>query len=111
MAGILTRVHLPLFKDADYEYTVSLERVAYKLRFYYNERMEQWMVDLRYANNDPIILGEAVVPQFPMFRDYLTELSGFFWLEPIGKSKNETISNPFELEKYYKLFYFYEGTE
>lgn len=104
-------VKLPLYRDADYEYTVSLERVSYKLRFYYNERMEQWIADLRYANNDPIVLGEAVSPEYPLFVDYRLELTGFFWLEPIGKSKNETISNPLEIDKYYNLFYFYEDTE
>lgn len=101
-------VELPLYQDPAYTYITSLERVAYKLRFYYNERMQQWIVDLYYANNDPVVLGEAVVPGYPMFLDYTTELSGFLWLEPIGKSQNETIQNPFELNKYYRLYYFYE---
>lgn len=111
MAGLITRVSLPLYRDADYQYTMVLERVAYKMRFYYNERMQHWVVDLRYANNEPIVLGEAVVPEYPLFRDYFTELSGFFWLEPIGRNKNETITNPFELEKYFRLYYFYEDVE
>lgn len=102
------RKELPLYADPDYSYVVSLDRIAYRIRFYYNERMQQWVIDLRYANGDPVILGEAVVEQYPMFLDYATELTGYFWLEPIGKNQNETVSNPFHLSKYYKLFYYYE---
>lgn len=101
-------VPIPLFPDADYNYFISLERISYKLRFYYNERMKQWIMDVRYANGDPVILGEAVVEQYPIFLDYATDFTGFFWLESIGKDQNETISNPFHLSKYYQLFYFYE---
>lgn len=100
-------IPLPLYSDSDYTYTVSLERTAYNIRLYYNERMQNWIIDLRYANNDPIVLGQALVPEFPLFLDYLTDLTGCFWLEPIGKNQNETVSNPFELEKYYNLYYVY----
>jgi len=102
-------VPIPLYPDPDYNYFISLERVAYKLRFYYNERMQQWIMDIRYANGDPIILGEAVVPEYPIFFDYATELEGFFWLHPIGKKQNHTVANPYQLSEYYQLFYFYEG--
>lgn len=105
----MMHLELPLYREPDYFYTVSLERVSYQLRFYYNERMEQWMMDLRYANGDPIVLGEALVAKYPLFGDYLTELTGIFWLEPRGKFQNETISNPYEIDKYFQLFYFYEG--
>lgn len=102
-------IELPLYPDPDYVYFISLERVAYKLRFYYNERMEQWIVDLRYADNTPIVLGESVVEQYPMFADYAIEPTGYLWLEPIGKSQNHTVSHPYEISKYYKLFYYYQA--
>lgn len=104
----LFRKELPLYTDPDYSYVISLDRVAYKVRLYYNERMEQWILDLNYANGDPVVLGEAIVEQYPMFIDYATELTGFFWLEPIGMDQNETTSNPFHLSKYYRFFYYYE---
>lgn len=104
----LFRKELPLYTDPDYSYVISLDRVAYKVRLYYNERMEQWILDLSYANGDPVVLGEAIVEQYPMFIDYATELTGFFWLEPIGMDQNETTSNPFHLSKYYRFFYYYE---
>lgn len=104
--------NIPLYQEPDYEYIITLERVAVKIRFYFNERMQQWIIDLRYADNTPIVLGEALVPNYPLFADYLLgELSGNFWLEPIGKNQNETVFNPYELNQYYKLFYVYEDEE
>jgi hypothetical protein len=37
--------------------------------------------------------------------------TGFFYLESVGKEQNETVENPFEIWKYYKLFYGYIETE
>lgn len=105
----LNSINLPLYSDPDYEYIIPLERVAYKVRFYYNRRIEGWIIDLRYANNDPIVLGERLVPEYPLFLDYqLEDLTGTFWLESIGRNINETISNPYEVYEYYKLYYHYE---
>ena len=99
---------LPLYESADYFYNVSLENVSYRLRFYYSERIKQWIFDIRFADKTPVVLGEALVPLHPIGLDYITEFTGFFWLEPIGELKNETISNPYELSKYYRLFYFWD---
>lgn len=103
------QVVVPLFPSADYAYNISFERVAYTLRFYFNERAQQWYVDLRYAGGEPIVLGEAVVDEYPMFLDYgLPEMTGYFWLEPIGKKQNETVNNPLQIWDYYNLYYIYE---
>lgn len=104
-------VPLPLFKESNYLYTVPLERVSYQLKFYYNERMEQWIMDLLYADGVPIVLGQALIANYPLFSEYVIEPTGFFFLEPIGENKNQTVINPFELEKYYRLFYLYEDGE
>lgn len=98
---------LPLYPDPDYNYFVSLERVSYKLRFYYNERMQQWIMSMYYSDGTPIVLGEAVVDQYPIFLDYAIEPSGYFWLEPIGKDQNHTIAHPYEIHQYYNLYYRY----
>lgn len=101
-------VELPLYEDEDYYYTVSLEGNAYQFRLYFNMRMQQWIYDLRYVDGDPIVLGEALVPNLPILLEYATPLTGFLWLQPIGKEQNETVINPFELSKYYQLFYIWE---
>lgn len=100
-------VKLPLYADNDYRYTVSLERVSYSIRIYFNERMQNWILDLRYSDGTPLVLGAAMKPNYPMFRDYVTGLSGFFWLRPIGLERENTIENKFELYKYYELRYYY----
>ena len=105
-------VQLPLFDSSNYFFTASLEGIAYQIWLYYNERMEQWIFNLQDVEGNPIILGEGVVPRYPMLLDYnIPDLSGYFWFEPIGKNQNETLINPFELKKYYTLYYIYDDGE
>lgn len=104
-------VKLPLYSDNDYRYNVSLERISYNIRIYFNERMQSWIMDLRYSDGEPIVLGAAMVPGYPMFQDYVTGLNGFFWLYPIGPERLNTIDNKFELYKYYEFGYFYYDEE
>ena len=101
-------IGLPLYNSSDYQYTFTLERVSYKFRFYYNERMRQWIMDIRLSDGTPVVLGTALVPYHPIGFDYITPFTGFFWLEAIGEDQNETISNPYDLSKYYRLFYFWD---
>src|SRR5690606_24227885 len=97
-------VNIPLYSDPDYEYIISLERVAYKIRLYYNERMQQSIIDLRYEDNTPIVLGEELLPRYSLFYYHnLEDLSGLFWSEPIGKNRNQTIQTPFGLNQFSKV--------
>ena len=105
-----TFLKLPLFQNPDYYYTTPLEGVAYKIRLYYNVKLESWMMDVRYADNTPIILVVKVIPNYPILVDHEMPFSGFFVFESIGKDQNETVNNPFELWKYYNLFYGYVDT-
>ena len=59
-------VALPLFSDAEYEYTVALQGTSYTLRFIYNERMKFYTISLLSADLVPIVMGEALVPSYPM---------------------------------------------
>ena len=102
-------VSLPLFQDADYHYVIPLENVAYQLRFYYNERMSQWMVDLSLADGTPLVMGEALTRAYPLFFDYeIPGLTGVFLLDLIGPDMNETRGNPFEIWNYFNLVYIYD---
>lgn len=105
-----TYLVLPLHKDPDYYYVVNLEGIAYKLRFYYNTKEKVWALDVRYANNDPIMMSVPLIPNYPIFQDYEMPFSGFFYLGAVGKEQNETTNNPFEIWKYYKLYYGYLET-
>lgn len=104
-------IGLPLFSDPDYKYSFTLERISYRFRFYYNERMETWIMEIRLSDGTPVVMGVPLVPYYPMTIDYADEISGFFWLEPVGENQNETTSNPFELYKYYRLFYVWDDGE
>lgn len=99
---------LPLYPDADYIYTVAIEKVAYRIRLYYNIRKQSWVLDIRYASGDPVALGVSLVPNYPVLIDHEMPFSGFFYLESKGREDNETINNPFEIWKYYRFYYGYE---
>lgn len=100
-------VNLPLFADADYEYSIALQEDSYVLRFIYNERMKLYTINLYDADSNPIIVGEALVPNYPIFFEYaLYPLTGYFWME----EKATIISEPYKvypdnINEYYNFFY------
>ena len=103
-------VTMPLFGDPFYTYTISLQGESYIFEFLYNERAKLYFISLYNADNVPIILGEALVPNYPIFEDYATfPLTGFLWME----EKADIISEPYKaypeaIDQYYNLFYLYE---
>lgn len=102
-------ISIPFYRDPDYFYTIALQNVAYTIRFYYNERVERWAMDFSYADGTPIIMGQSLVRNYPMYFDYhIPSLTGYFYVEEIGKSINETEKNTYEIWKYFKMYYIYE---
>ncbi|MNY40126.1 hypothetical protein D3C86_1748490 [compost metagenome] len=56
-----------------------------------------------------MVVGEALVPMYPMLVDYpVSDLSGFFLLEPVGESVEKYRTDPENLQKYFRLFYIYD---
>lgn len=105
-------INLPLREISNYFFTVSLEGIAYEIWLYYNERMQQWIFNLSDVQGNKIVMGEALVPEYPMFLDYiLPDLTGAFILVPIGKTQNETVINPFQISRYYNFYYVYDDGE
>lgn len=103
-------VDLPLFDDPYYGYSITLEGNSYNLEFLYNERMGLYTLSLFDAEGVSLIRGQAVVPDYPMLKDYALEnLSGFFWLEEISNLQDEAYKKyPTYLSKYYRMFYIYD---
>jgi hypothetical protein len=107
-----TVIELPLYTDLKYRYGISLQGRSYQFTFYWNERCKQWHLDLRSEDQTPILLGYALVPQYPMTVDYNLEdigLTGYFMLLPV----NATISNKVTegasiMPTFFSLFYIYE---
>lgn len=102
-------VTLPLFPDPYYSYPISLEGVSYKLDFQYNERAKSYFLSLYLADGTPLVLVEALVPSYPILKDYaIAEMSGFIWLEVKSNLQSEPYKEyPDQIDKYYNLYYIY----
>lgn len=102
---------LPLYSEPSYSYNYVIEKQSYTFRFYYNTLMECWIYNIGFSDGEDIILGRRLVPNAPLTERYAVPWDGFFALFPIGDNRLETISNPYEIYKYYKLHYFSPITE
>ncbi|MNN55950.1 hypothetical protein D3C81_1708560 [compost metagenome] len=106
-------ISLPLFSDAFYTYSVALEGNSYNLEFTYNERMQLYSFSLYDADLNPIVLGEALVPSYPIFFEYaLFPLTGYFWME----EKANILSEPYKvypdkINEYYNMYYIFDDGE
>jgi hypothetical protein len=106
-------VDIPIIDEPFYDLSIALEGNSYILEFTYNERMELYTLSLYDAERNPIVLGEAVVPEYPMFFDYAFEnLTGYFFLT----KKSTLISEPYKtfpdkLSQYYYMVYAYTPEE
>lgn len=103
-------VVVPLFSDFYYTYSLSLEGESYNLEFLYNERAQQWFLNLLDADNNPVVMGVGVVPGYPILQEYaISGLTGFFWMEEKSNIITEGYKQyPEELNQYYNMFYIYE---
>lgn len=105
-------VELPLYQDAFYSYSVSLERVSYTIKFRYITRMQKWVFDLYTRDNLPVLLGQVIVPEHPIALDYVTPLSGYFWLAPLPDvDPHKAEQYPRDIAKYYNFLYIYNRGE
>ena len=108
----LKYVPMPLYEDAAYFYRVSLEGRSYIFSAYYNERAGGWFFGLKTEDGVDVVVGERLVANYPILIDYaLPNLTGYLFLEPIGKSIERYRTDPALLAKYFKLFYIYNDQE
>lgn len=109
MALTLTTTPMLLYPDTYYDYSISLQGNSYIVEMIYNERSKLYYMNLYDSDRNPIFLGQALIPTYPIAIDYaLTNLSGWFWLE----NNSALISEPYKtypdsIDKYYKLYYSY----
>lgn len=101
---------LPLFYEAIYEYTVSLEEQQRILTFYFNERDMCWRMDIKNIDGTVVVLGVKLVPEYPILSNLRSSLmSGYFVLS----TENEQQAERFLLDsdvvpQFYRLFHIYE---
>lgn len=103
-------VDIPIVDEPYYDLSISLEGNSYILKFTYVERMGLYTLSLYDSDRNPIILGEALVPEYPIMLDYaLSNLTGFFFLT----RKSVLIAEPYKtypdkLSEYYDMVYCYQ---
>lgn len=102
-------VSIPLYSDSYYGLSISLEGNSYNIDFVYNERAELYYVSLYDSDNEAMVLGEALVPDYPLFLDYnLPDLTGYFWLGAKGSIASEPYKDyPDKISDFYNLYYIY----
>lgn len=109
--AIYNQVDLPLYDDADYTYSVSLQSQSYIVRIYYVERCKLWYLSLFEEDQTPVFQGLGMVPDYPITLDYLNNnLTGFFRLSPIPayKSIDPYLLYPDKIAQYYTFSYVYQ---
>lgn len=104
-------VQIPLYDLPYYDMSITLEGVSYVLEFIYNTNMQLYTFSLLGEDREPIVLGEALVPSYPLFMDYAIQgMTGFFHMFP----KETTVDTepykryPDKISKYYEMVYVYE---
>lgn len=104
-------IEMPLYTEEKYRYGISLEGVSWQFTFYWNGRASQWHMDIRREDQTPLVLGIALVSQYPMLVDYNIEeqgLSGYFLLMPVNSAIDSQITeNSSVVPEFFKLFYVY----
>ena len=99
---------MKLFDSPYYSYSSPMFDKTFIWTFTYNTRMKKWVVQLSSSDGTPIVSGLILSADYPHFLDYVNDFNGVLVLSPIGKRDNETISNPYEIFKYYQLLFIYD---
>lgn len=104
-------VEMPTYSDTVYTFSMSLEGQSLFFKFYWNSRAKSWHMDIKQADLTPVVLGSAIVPQYPMMLDYTLEdygLTGYFLLLPSNNSVVSQLSDePSVMSEFFTLLYVY----
>jgi len=105
-------IEMPLSDELVYRYSIPLEGNSWQLKFYWVKRAKQWHMDLRQEDQTPVVLGYALVPQFPILEDVPLELYGLtgrFVLMPVNIAVATSLSQDSSvMPEFFKLYYMYE---
>lgn len=111
----ITTIELPLYTEKRYRYSTSIEGQSWQFTFRWNDRASLWHMDIHKEDQTPIILGHALVPQYPMMLDYILEdfgLSGYFLLLPINTIISGKITDNYGImPQFFTLLYVYNTTD
>lgn len=96
---------LPLYEDWDYNYSVVIEKINYRIRLLYSDRTKGWTMDIVAPDNVIVVNGKSVNIRDAITLPYYKNLSGVFWLEPKYENINEAYLHPSLVAKYFNLYY------
>lgn len=95
----------PLYKESYYTYSIDLSSETYTLTFRWNERLEQWLMDVKDSDDITIIRSVPLVPTYPLTFQYSLEKPiGEFFVIPIEMT-SPNIPDPREIYKTHYLVY------
>lgn len=106
-------VTIPIKNHPFYDMSISLEGTSYILEFSYNRRTKLYSMSIYDPQKNPLVLGEAVVPNHPIMFDYVIEgLTGTFLLTEKEEVKSEPyLQYPDKVADYYDMIYLYNSEE
>ncbi len=101
---------MPLFEDAIYQYTISLEEQERLVTFYYNETDKSWKMDLKNIDGTNVALGIRMVPEYPILGNYNNPLlKGYFVLSTENTKQGERFfTDSGVMPQFYRLFHVYQ---
>lgn len=106
------KTDLPLKTFPYYSYSATVENIVRNFVFTFSDHYGVWHMDIYNPDNEVVIEGVRLVPDYPMLLDYALEhkgLTGAFYLMPINPGIYKDFSTDVEaLATYYKLSYFYD---
>lgn len=67
-------VIIPIFNNTSsrFKQNINLDGTIYNLYIYWNDRTEQWFLDIRDNEEEPILTGRLLSPNFPTLRQYVS---------------------------------------
>ncbi len=106
------KTELPLRKFPYYSYSADVEGIVRNFVFTFSDHYGVWHMDIYNPDNEEVVTGIKLVPDYPMLLDYALEhkgITGAFYLMPISAENYKDFSTDVEaLATYYQLFYFYD---
>lgn len=106
---------LPLYAEYRPVFTISLEGQDRRVRLYWNNRKSNWQIDMYQDDSTPIVLGVALVANYPMLANYSLRkygLTGSLVLVPKGDTNPHNLNESYEnLSSNYILAYIYENED
>lgn len=103
-------IEVPLTDSPYYTLSMSIEGNSYILEFIYNERVSLYFINLYDSDKNPIVLGAALVPEYPILLDYkIPNMTGCFALLNKSSVVQEAYKTyPDSLSNYYYFVYMME---